>query len=215
VAELLARVHAPPPADVRHQQGWCRTRPLFNSTTHPRFRGALPLFLQRLFILCFIELGSRRVHLAGCTASPDAAWVTQQARQFSWHLLEREPGSVRFLIHDRDGKFAAGFDTVFASEGIEVIKTPAQAPNANAVAERVIRSIREESLGRLLILNQGHLRFVLAQYLHYYNHRRPHQGLGQRPPVPTTSPPTSPAAPGRVRCRPVLGGLIRDYDLAA
>jgi putative transposase len=85
------------------------------------------VFVQRLFVLFFIELGSRRVHLAGCTASPDAAWVTQQARQFSWHLQDGEPGAVRFLIHDRDGKFAAGFDTVFLSEGVEVIRTPARA----------------------------------------------------------------------------------------
>jgi Integrase core domain len=108
--------------------------------------------------------------------------VTQQARQFSWQLQEREPGSVRFLLHDRDGKFAVGFDTVFASEGIEVIKTPVQAPNANAYAERVIRSIREECLDRLLILNQAHLRFVLRQYLAYYHERRPHQGLGNSRP---------------------------------
>ena len=111
------------------------------------------VFLQRLYILFFIELGSRRVHFAGCTASPDAAWVTQQARQFSWHLQDERPGAVRFLIHDRDSKFVAGFDTVFASEGIEVIKTPVRAPNANAVAERVVRSIRAECLDQLLILN--------------------------------------------------------------
>ncbi len=70
-------------------------------------------------------------------------------------------------------------------------------------------------MDRLLILNQAHLRFVLTQYLEYYNQRRPHQGLGQRPPAPTASPPTAPATPERVRCRPVLGGLIHDYQLAA
>ncbi len=83
------------------------------------------------------------------------------------------------------------------------------------MAERVIRSIREECLDQLLILNQAHLTFVLKQYLEYYNHRRPHQGLGQQPPAPATSLPTAPAAPERVRCRPVLGGLIHDYHLAA
>src|SRR6266536_3335909 len=90
------------------------------------------VFLRRLYVLFFIELGTRRVHLAGCTASPDAAWVTQQARQFTWRLHERERESVGFLLHDRDGTFAAGFDTDFASEGIEVIKTPFRAPNAKA-----------------------------------------------------------------------------------
>ena len=171
--------------------------------------------LQRLYVLFFIELGSRRVHLAGCTAAPDTAWVTQQARQFSWHLQDAAPGAVRFLIHDRDGKFAAGFDTVFRSEGVEVIRTPAQAPNANAVAERVVRSIRAECLDHLLILNQRHLTFVLKQYLANYNHRRPHQGLGQALPVPLAPVPTSPAAPEQVRCHPILGGLIHDYAVVA
>ena len=154
------------------------------------------------------------MHLTGCTAKPDAAWVTQQARQFSWHLQDGAPGTVRFLIHDRDGKFAAGFDTVFASEGVEVIKTPAQAPNANAVAERVVRSIRAECLDQLLILNQRHLMSVLRQYVAYYNQRRPHQGLGQALPVPLAPVPSAPAAPEEVTCRPVLGGIIRDYAVA-
>ena len=133
------------------------------------------VFLQRLYVLYFIELGSRWVPLAGCTAAPDAAWVTQQARQFSWRLQDGDPGSVRFLLHDHDGTFVAGFDTVFASEGVEVSKTPVQAPNANASAERAIRSIRQECLDHLLILNRAHLAFVLRQYVVYYNHRRPPQ----------------------------------------
>jgi putative transposase len=173
------------------------------------------LYLTRLYVLFLLELGSRRVHLAGCTAAPDAAWVTQQARQFGWHLQDDRPGAVRFLIRDRDSKFAAGFETVFASEGIEVIRTPAQAPNANAVAERAVRSIRAECLDHLLILNRRHLTVVLKRYVAYYNERRPHQGLGQQPPAPATTPPTSPAAPEQVQCRPVLGGLIRDYAVAA
>ncbi len=87
--------------------------------------------------------------------------------------------------------------------------------DSNAVAERVIRSIREECLDRLLILNRARLTFVLRQYVAYYNERRPHQGLGQQPPAPAPSPPASPAAPEHVRCRPVLGGLIHDYHLVA
>ena len=141
--------------------------------------------------------------------------MAQQARQFSWRLQDGDPAAIKFLLRDRDGKFVAGFDAVFASEGVEVIKTPARAPNANAVAERVVRTIRVECLDHLLILNQRHLAFVLRQYVAYYNQRRPHQGLGQQPPAPATSSPISPAAPARVRCRPVLGGLIHDYHLAA
>ncbi len=90
-----------------------------------------------------------------------------------------------------------------------------QAPNANAYAERVIRSVRDECLDRLLILNERHLAFVLTRYLDYYNHQRPHQGLAQQPPQPRGRRPSAPAAPERVRCRPVLGGIIRDYAVAA
>ena len=96
-----------------------------------------------------------------------------------------------------------------------MIRTPAQAPNANAYAERVIRSVRAECLDHLLILGQAHLTFVLTQYLAYYNHRRPHQGLGQALPTPLEAAPTAPAAPEQVTCRPVLGGLIHDYAVAA
>jgi putative transposase len=173
------------------------------------------LFLRRLYVLFFIELGSRRLHIAGCTATPDAAWVTQQARQLTWQLQDIGGQPMRFLIRDRDGTFPLGFDTVFAAEGLAVVKTPPQAPNANAVAERVVRSLREECLDRLLIVNQAHLRSVLTHYAAYYNHRRPHQGRDQVPPVPLTAAPTVPAAPAQIRCQPVLGGLINDDDIAA
>jgi putative transposase len=82
--------------------------------------------LQRLYVLFFIELGSRRVHLAGCTANPSGSWVTQQARQLTWTLSERST-PLRFLIRDRDSKFTCDFDTVFASEGVEIIRTPIRA----------------------------------------------------------------------------------------
>ena len=173
------------------------------------------LFLQRLYVLFFIELGSRRLHLAGCTATPDAAWVTQQARQLSWQLQDVHGRPLRFLIRDRDGKFPASCDRVFAAEGVAVVKTPPRTPNANAFAERVVRSLREECLDHLLIVNQAHLRSVLTRYVAYYNHRRPHQGRDQGPPVPLAAPPTVPAAPAQIRCRPVLGGLINDYAVAA
>jgi transposase InsO family protein len=173
------------------------------------------LFLQRLYVLVFIELGSRRLHLAGCTATPDAAWVTQQARQLAWQLQDRDGQPLRFLIRDRDGKFPASFDTVFDSEGLAVVKTPPRTPNANAVAERVVSSIRAECLDHVLIVNRVHLRSVLAEYEAYYNHRRPHQGRDQEPPVSLAAAPTKPVDPAQIWCRPVLGGLINDYDVAA
>jgi len=114
---------------------------------------------------------------------------------------------VRFLIHDRDAKFPAAFDTVFQSEGTTIIRTPYRALNANAVAERWIRSIREECLDKIVILGEGHLRRVLQEYCAYYNGARPHQGTDQRCPVPgETVPPAGP-----IERRDILGGVLHDY----
>jgi len=115
---------------------------------------------------------------------------------------------MRFLIRDRDAMFPASVDTVLASEGVEIIRTPFRAPNANAVAERWIRSAREEVLDHLLVLGERHLRRVLTEYVAYYNHRRPHQGLDQRCPVPAASAPSG----GVVERHDVLGGLVHDYE---
>lgn len=164
------------------------------------------VWLQTIYVLFWIELTSRRVHLAGCTAQPTAAWVTQQARQLSWEVQDGGL-SAHFLIRDRDTKCCASFDTVLASEGMTIIQTPFQAPQANAFAERWIRSVREECLDKLLIVSEGHLRRVLTAYLAYYNHTRPHQGIEQRCPVPAQ--PSS--GDGPVHCRDVLGGIIHDY----
>lgn len=140
--------------------------------------------LQRLYVLFFIELASRRVHFAGCTANPTGVWVAQQARQFAWTLAER-PSPLRFLIRDRDSKFTRDFDTVFASEGIEIIRTPIRAPRANAIAERFVRTVRSECLDWLLIVNQRHLECVLRVFVDHYNCHRPHRSLNLAPPEPT------------------------------
>jgi putative transposase len=172
--------------------------------------------LQRLYVLFFIELGSRRVHLAGCTANPTGAWVTQQARQIAWALHER-PGSFRFLISDRDSKFTRDFDAVFASEGIEIIKTPVRAPKANAFAERFVRTARAECLDWLLIINRRHLERVLRVFAQHYNTHRPHRSLNLVPPELSEQKAHAvrPSPTATIERRDRLGGLIHEYNLAA
>jgi putative transposase len=174
------------------------------------------VWLQRLYVLFFIELGSRRVYLGGCTTNPSGAWVTHQARQLAWVLAERST-PVRFLIRDRDGKFARGFDLVFRSEAIEIVRTPVRAPKANAIAERFVRTVRAESLDWLLILNRRHLERVLRIFVDHYNGHRPHRALNLMPPHqewPTLRVVT-PSRSDRVERRDRLGGLIHEYGLAA
>ena len=136
--------------------------------------------------------------------------MTQQAQHLSWQLQDGAL-SARYLIRDRDSKFVPAFDTVFQSEGVEIIRTPYRAPNANAVAECWIRSVRQECLDHLLIISEAHLCRVLDVYIGFYNEARPHQGLHQRTPVP--APP--PAHPGPIQCRSLLGGLLHSYDREA
>jgi putative transposase len=118
---------------------------------------------------------------------------------------------VRYLLHDRDSKYCAAFDRVFASDEVEVIHTPYRAPNANAFAESWVRSVREECLDRLIILNERHLHRVLSAYVEFFNRRRPHQGLGQRCPIPLAAGPHQ----GDVQRQEILGGIIHDYERLA
>jgi putative transposase len=171
--------------------------------------------LQRLYVLFFIELGSRRVHVAGCTANPTGAWVTQQARQFAWTLQERR-SSFRFLIRDRDSKFTRDLDAVFASEGIKIIKTPIRAPKANAVAERFVRTVRAECLDWLLIMNRRQLERVLRVFVDHYNTHRPHRSLNLAPPEQSEQRASAVRqSTAAIERRDRLGGLIHEYNRAA
>lgn len=166
-------------------------------------------------MLFFIELASRRVHVAGCTAHPDAEWVTQQARQVTWTLSAR-PQPVRFLIRDRDRQFTDSFDAVFEAQGARIIQTPIQAPEANGIAERFVRTVRSECLDWLLIGGAWHLERVLAEFIEHYNNHRAHRSLELAPPNgrPAIERGTD-APPSRVNRRDRLGGLIHEYQRAA
>ena len=133
-------------------------------------------------MLFFIEHGSRKVHVAGVTACPTGPWVTQQARQLAWTIREWTI-PAKWLIRDRDAKFTTSFDEVFRSEGMQVIRIPARAPRANAIAERFVGTVRQECLDRMIILSRRHLVAVLHEFVGHYNTRRPHQSLDQKAPV--------------------------------
>jgi putative transposase len=173
------------------------------------------IWLRRLYVLFFIEVATRRVHLAGVTSNPDGAWVAQQARNL--FLTTADGGQrLRFLVRDRDTKFCGGFDDVFRAEGAEMVVTPVQAPNANAHAERWIRTVRAECLDWLLIVGRGHLEQVLRIYVEHYNRRRPHRALGLEPPGPSAGLTlVGEARRARVRRRDLLGGLLHEYRRAA
>lgn len=169
--------------------------------------------LRRYYVLFFIEIATRRVHLAGATTNPTGPWVAQQGRNLSLNGFF-DTKQFRFLIHDRDSKFTADFDEIFKSGGMRVIHTPIRAPQANAYAERFVRTVRAECLDWLLIIGRRHLQHVLRVYAEHYNSERPHRGLKLVPPDPPTQPPSE-ARVGEVRRRDRLGGLIHEYHQAA
>ncbi|MFF4693231.1 integrase core domain-containing protein [Streptomyces sp. NPDC001307] len=173
--------------------------------------------LKRLYVLVFIEHDTRRVHLAGVTAHPTARWTVQQARNLTMALGCRMD-SLRFLLRDRDNKYAAVFDAVFQADDVEILLSPPRAPKANAICERAVGTLRREVLDRILIYNEAHAQAVLTEYIRHYNQHRPHQARQQLSPDSTQLP--APATvtdlqAHRIRRRPVLGGLINEYRHAA
>ena len=164
----------------------------------------------------FIPHDSRFVRIAGITSNPLTSWVTQQARNMPMELAA-QTNPVKFLIRDRDAKFTASFDAVFAAEGTRIIKTPIRAPRANAICERVIGSIRRECLDRMLILGRRHLEAVVAEDIEHCNSHRPRRSLSQRSPAALDSlpAPIDDINPARVQRTDRLGGLVREYRLVA
>jgi putative transposase len=153
------------------------------------------VLLRRIYALIVIEHGTRRAHLAGITANPDAAWTRQAARNFLVDLGSRAD-RVTFLIRDRAGQFTDSFDAVFTAEAIRILASPPQAPRANAICERMIGTLRRELLDRLLIVNERHLRQVLTESLRHYNTARPHRALGQLAPAQAHTWPPGSTSPG-------------------
>jgi transposase len=170
------------------------------------------LTLQRLYCLFVIEVRSRYVHILGITANPDGPWTTQQIRNLLMDLGDRAAG-FRFLVRDRAGQFTEAFDAVLSGTGIEVVKIPPRSPRANAYAERFVLTARTEVTDQMLIFGQRHLRTILAEYAAHYNGRRPHRSRQLRPPRPDH--PVADLTKERIQRRPVLGGLINEYERAA
>jgi putative transposase len=165
-------------------------------------------------VLFIVSIGTRRVEYVACTSKPNTAWMTQQARNLLMDLDDQRP---RFPIHERDTKFSRAFDSTFRSEGIEIVRTPTHAPNANAHAERWVGSVRRECLDRLLIFGRRQLEHVLRVYIRHFNQQRPHRALALRPPDRggTDPPPTAALNTPQVRRRDLLGGLLHEYEAAA
>jgi transposase InsO family protein len=168
---------------------------------------------QRLYCLFVMEVNSRYVHILGITANPDGPWTVQQIRNLLMDLGDRAAG-FRFLVRDRAGQFTGTFDAVLAGAGIEVVKIPPRSPGANAYAERFVLTARTEVTDRMLIFGERHhLRMILAEYEAHYNGRRPHRSPQLRPPRPDHSP--ADLSKKRIQRRPLLGGLINEYERAA
>jgi putative transposase len=168
--------------------------------------------LHRLYCLFVIEVGSRYVHILGVTAHPDGPWTTQQIRNLVMDLGDRA-ADFRFLVRDRAGQFTESFDAVVTAAGIEAVKIPPRSPRANAYAERFVLTARNEVTDPMLIFGERHLRTVLAQYEAHYNGRRPHRSCQLHPPRPDHL--VADLSQERIRRRPVLGGLINEYERAA
>ena len=168
--------------------------------------------LQRLYCFFVIEVGSRYVHILGVTANPDGPWTTRQIRNLLIDLGDRA-ADFRFLVRDRAGQFTETFNAVLAGAGIEAVKIPPRSPRANSYAERFVLTARAEVTDRMLIFGQRHLRTILAQYEGHYNGRRPHRSRQLRPPRPDH--PAADLSQERIKRRPILGGLLNEYERAA
>ena len=211
----ILRHHRIPPAPIRYTDTSWRQFLRTQATSMLAvdfFHVDCALTLRRLYVLFALEVSDRYLHVLGVTAHPDGPWTAQQARNLVMDLGEHV-ARFRFLVRDRAGQFTASFDAVLADAGIEVVKIPPRCPRANCFAERLVLTVRTELTDQMLIFGERHLRSVLAQYSQHYNRQRPHRALQLRPPRPQA--PVPEPIHGRIRRRPILGGLINHYEPAA
>ena len=176
------------------------------------------VLLKRMYVLVFIEHGSRRMHLGGVTAHPTGDWTVQQARNLALTTLGERFGSIRFLIRDRGSNFTASFDAVFQAAGTRIVRTAVQAPRMNAICERHVGTLRRELLDRVLILGEAHLRAVLAEYQVQLQHGPAAPGIAQRVPDGEHDGGHLTVADldrRPIHRKPVLGGLINEYSRGA
>jgi putative transposase len=209
----VLRAHGLGPAPRRHGPTWSEfLRAQAPGILATDFFTVETIRLRTLYVLFFIELSTRHVHLAGVTAHPDSAWVTQQARNLA---IDGWTEKVRFLLHDRDSKYSGPFDEAFRTEGVDVIRTPYRAPRANAFAERWVRTVRAECLDWTLVHGRRHLERVLRVYTSHYNRGRPHRGLDLAPPEGDYPAHSLHGSAVKLRRREFLGGLIHEYKAVA
>ncbi len=164
-----------------------------------------------IYVFFFIELGSRRVHLAGMTRNPTQDWVERRAAE-TLGIMRDTGFQPKYLIRDRDGKFSEKFDMFWESNGVEIVKTPVRNPSCNVYSERFVWSAKHEALNHFVVFGKDHLKYLMGSYVDYYNHLRPHQGLGNVP-IPGLSP--QPDTEGEIECVSILGGLLHHYQRKA
>jgi putative transposase len=204
-----------PPAPLRATDTSCRRFLRAQASTMLAvdfFHVDCALTLKRIYVFFALEVHNRYVHILGTTSHPTGAWTTQQARNLLMDLDDRGD-AFRFLVRDRAGQFTTAFDAVMAGARIDNVKIPPRCPRATCFAERFVLTARTELTDRILIFGEQHLRSLLVRYGTHYNGRRPHRALQLLPPHPDH--PTPDLAHRRIRRRPVLGGLLNEYERAA
>ena len=163
-----------------------------------------------VYVLFFLNVETRRVHIAGLTAHPDRAWMAQQARNTAIFFAVQDV-KPEVLLRDNDQKYGPEFDVVFEAEGVAVHPITPRSPNLNARAERWVQTVKQELLSRFIVFGEAHLRHLLREFSAHYHQARPHQSLGNAPPCGPPVPEGPPPAPAEVVCDERLGGLLKSY----